>query len=237
MIQELIQYGLSEKEAETYISCLKIGQATANRIAELMNLPRSTIYDILERLKSIGLITTTIIDNKTNFIASSPEILITSLNEKKNIVEKVLPELKEIQNKVGERPIAEVFQGKIAIIKLLDEILDNAKTLKVLGSQGNALEKIGYHPDKFRIKRLEKKIKIRQILEISKESKLIKNDKFTQVRFLKSLNDSKEAIFIFKNHVYHIILQYEISAIKIKSIDHAKAMEIIFDELWEKAIE
>lgn len=235
MLQELIDYGLSDKEANVYLVCLKIGQATANRIAELANLARSTTYDILDRLKSLGLITTCIIDNKTHFIANNPEVLLTSLSEKKQAIESVLPSLKDIFKKVEDKPHAEVFQGKIAIIKIFDEILDNAKELKVIGSQGNALEKIGYHPEKFRLKRLEKKIKIKQILEISKESKLIKNDKFTEVKFLRSLNDSKEGMFIFDDYVYHIIFQYEISAIKIKSKDHAKSMEIMFDDLWKIA--
>lgn len=235
MLQELINYGLSDKEANVYLICLKTGQATANRIAELTNLARSTTYDILDRLKALGLVTTCIIDNKTQFIANNPDVLITSLSERKQAIENVLPSLKEIFKKVEDKPRAEVFQGKIAIIKIFDEILDNAKELKVIGSQGNALEKIGYHPEKFRLKRLEKNIKIKQILEISKESKLIKNDKFTEVRFLKSLNESKEGIFIFDDYVYHIVFQYEISAIKIKSKDHAKSMEIVFDELWKIA--
>jgi hypothetical protein len=39
------------------------------------------------------------------------------------------------------------------------------------------------------------------------------------------------------NCVYHIIFQYEISAIKIKSKDHAKTMDILFDDLWKNAKE
>ncbi|MFA5797541.1 MAG: helix-turn-helix domain-containing protein [Candidatus Woesearchaeota archaeon] len=235
MLQELINYGLSDKEANVYLICLKTGQASANRIAELAGLARSTTYDILDRLKSLGLVTTCIIDNKTQFIANNPDVLLTSLSEKKQSIENILPSLKEIFKKVEDKPNAEVFQGKIAIIKLFDEILDHATTLKVIGSQGNALEKIGYHPEKFRLKRLEKKIKIKQILEISLESKKIKEDKFTEVRFLKSLNNSKEGMFIFDDYVYHILFQYEISAIKIKSKDHTEAIAILFDELWKKA--
>ena len=100
---------------------------------------------------------------------------------------------------------------------------------------GNALEKIGYHPEKFRQRRLENKINIKQILEISEDSKKINQDKFTEVKFLESLRDSKEGIFLFKDCVYHIIFQHEISAIKIKSKDHAKSMEIIFDNIWKIA--
>lgn len=235
MKDALIQYGLSDKEAEAYLACLKIGKATANRIAELLDLPRSTTYDILERLKMLGLITSIVIDNKTNYVASNPEVLLTSLEEKTHAIREALPQFKKIRHKVGDRPIAEVYQGKIAIIKLLDEILDQAKSIKVIGSQGNALEKIGYHPEKFRITRLERKILIKQILEDSPEARKIRPDKYTELKYSKSLLDSKEAIFMFEDCVYHIIFQYEISAIKIKSKDHADTMRIMFDELWKKS--
>jgi len=84
MIKELIEYGLSDNEANIYVNCLKLGQATANRISELSSFPRSTTYDILDKLKNIGLISTCIIDNKTHFIANDPSALMTSLNEKKS---------------------------------------------------------------------------------------------------------------------------------------------------------
>ncbi len=235
MLQELIEYGLSDKEANVYLICLKTGQATANRIAELARLARSTTYDILDKLKSFGLITTCIVDNKTNFIVNNPDILLTSLEEKKVLIKNILPSLKSTYKQVEDKPFAEVFQGKTAIIKILDEIVDNAKNLRIMGSIGNALDKIGYHPDKFRLKRIERNIPSRQILEESSESRRIKKDKLTNIKFLASLKDSKEAMFIFDENVYHLLLQYEISAIKIKSKDHARAMEILFDELWEKA--
>lgn len=235
MKKELIEYGLTDKESEVFLNCLKVGDATANRISELVNLPRSTTYDILEKLKHYGLITTCMIKNKTHFIASDPKALLINLEEKKQKIKKILPRLNEIKNKVKAKPLAEVFQGKMAIIKLLDEIIDNAKEIKVMGSQGNALEKIEYHPEKFRIKRLDRKIKIRQILEISKESKKIPQDKYTKVRFLESLSNSREGTFIYGDVVIHFIFQHELTAIRIKSKEHAIATEIIFDELWEKS--
>lgn len=235
MKQELINYGLSEKEAGVFIACLKLGEATANRISEVTDIARSTIYDILDKLRQYGLITTCQIQKKTYFVASDPKILLTSLEEKQRNIKKILPELEKIKNKVEDKPIAEVFQGKTAIIKLLDDILENAKSLKVMGSQGNALEKIEYHPEKFRLKRIENKIKIKQILEVSEESRKIKNDKYTEVRYLPELNKSKEGTFIYDDIVIHIIFQYELSAIKIKSKEHAKATEIAFDILWKQA--
>ena len=235
MESELLDYGLSDKEVKIYLICLKVGEATANRISEISDLARSTVYDVLDKLKQYGLITTCVVESKIHFIASDPEVLITNLDEKKKNVKKVLPDLRRVKNKIGERPVAEVFQGKVSIIKLLDEILDNAKSVKVMGSMGNAMEKIGYHPEAFRVKRIDKKIFIKQILEISSESKKIKDDKYTNVKYLKSFGESKEGTFIYGGIVVHFDFQYELTAIKITSKDHARASEIMFDELWKIA--
>ena len=102
-------------------------------------------------------------------------------------------------------------------------------------SQGNALEKIGYHPEKFRLKREERKIIVKQILEESVDARKEKSNKYTKIKFVKSLTNSREAMFITNEYTYHIILQYEISAIRIKSSDHAQTMELLFDELWDNA--
>ncbi len=82
---------------------------------------------------------------------------------------------------------------------------------------------------------MDKNILVKQILEVSDESKKLKNDKYTEVKFLKSLNESKEATFIFEDYVYHLLLEEEISGIKIKSKEHFKTNEIIFDSLWKIA--
>src|SRR3989344_5278101 len=235
MKEELQELGLSSNEIEVYLVCLKLGEATVNRIADVSKLPRSTTHDILISLKNKSLISSLIIKNKTNYLANDPKIIIFGLKEKIEIANKIMPNLLEIKNKIKEKPKAEVFQGKIAVVKLLDEIIELKKPILLIGNQGNALEKIEYHPEKFKIKRTENKIPIKQILEISEESKKIKEDKYTQIKYLDSLKGSKEAMFIVENSVYHIILQYEIIAIKITSEDHAELSRKMFEELWKIA--
>ncbi|MFC1742026.1 TrmB family transcriptional regulator [Nanoarchaeota archaeon] len=235
MKQGLMDFGLSEKEADVYLACLKTGQTTANRISELVDLPRSTTYDVLEKLKKQGLITTVVVKSKIHFVASDPEVLMVSLDEKKKSISTIIPELQEVRNKVGEKPVAEVFQGKLAIIRLLDEILETATSIKIMGNVQNAIERIGYHQPKFRKKRIERDIRVKQLVEPSKESKQIKLGPLTQVRFSREFQRSKEATFILEDRTYHIILGEEISAIRIDSREHAQATEIVFDKLWAQA--
>lgn len=236
MIQELVEYGLSHKEAEVYLALLKLGSATANRITELVNMPRSTVYEILDKLRLIGLLSSVVIGSKTNFTASKPQKLIELLDEKKNSIRKVLPSLNQMQAQIDEKPFTEIFQGNVAVYKILDEIIDNAtKEILIIGNMNNAIEKIDYRTDKFRNLRKDKGIKVKQILEKSEPALEEKVDKYTEVKYLGDLNKSKEAIFIIDDSVYHVLLQLEVSAIKIKSKEHTNTMKILFESLWKIA--
>lgn len=55
-IEALNKFGLSEKEAKAYICCLELGDSLASEISSKSNLPRTLVYDILERLIDLGLI-------------------------------------------------------------------------------------------------------------------------------------------------------------------------------------
>jgi sugar-specific transcriptional regulator TrmB len=247
MKKELIELGMSEKEAEIFMICVKAGEVTANRVSDLAGLARSTTYDLLDKLRHKGFITTFVKDKKTYFLANNSEILITNLEEekrdllkdignRKEILKDISPKLKEMQNQINKKPIAEIFEGKVSISGILDDIVEDAKSnIKIIGSQENAIEKIDYKTDKFRNRRKERGIKTYQILEDSKEARKEKLDKLTELRFLKSLKESKDAIFIYNDVTVHLILSGELTAIRIKSKEYTKAQEINFDELWSKA--
>lgn len=246
MQSELMELGLSRKEVEVYLVCIKSGESTANRIADIAGFARSTTYDILEKLKHNGYITSFVKNKKTYFLANNPEILVTVLDErqksiikelegKKEKIKKLIPHLEKIQNQINMKPAVEVFEGKISISQILDEILEHTKYIKIIGNQENAVETIDYRTDKFRARRKEKGIKTFQILEDSKKSRSEKIDKYTEVRFLKSIADSRDAIFIYNNVTIHLILGHELSAIKVQSDEYTRAQEINFDELWKIA--
>jgi len=235
MEDELKEYGLTEKEAKLFLICLKTGEATANRLSELIDLPRSTVYDILQKLINQGLISTTVKSKKTNYIANNPKVLLKALDDKRYKIERILPQLISIQNQIHDKPIAEVYEGKTGVIFELDSILNNAKSIKLIGSRKNALRVIQYHPDNFIVKRIEKKIPIKQILEESPEARKLKRLKFSQVKYLNSIKNSKNVIFIYGDTVVNLILGPELSAIRIQSKEYTQSQELLFDELWKIA--
>ena len=154
MKQELIEYGLSEKEAKLYLLCLKLGETTANRLIELSGFARGTAYDVLERLKSRGLLSSFIKGKVTYFRANDPDVLVKSLEEKKTNIQRIVPELKKLHKSLGRKIIIEVFESMAGVKKILDDVLDNCKEVIVMGNERDA-RKQNRLPVSYQIERIE----------------------------------------------------------------------------------
>ena len=235
MEKELIEYGLSEKEARLYLLCLRTGETTANRLIELSGLPRGTVYDILEKLKVKGLISSLIKEKTTYFRANDPEVLVKALEEKKTNIQRILPKLKEMQNIIGSKAIIEVFEGIAGVRKILDDALDNCKEVIIMGNEQYARQAISHHPENFRMKRLERKIKIKNLLEESKTARTLRNDKYSKVKHIEQLKDSKEVLIIYNDVTAHMIMEEPTTIIKVTSEEYTKTQRMMFDNLWNIA--
>ena len=101
LIKDLIDFGLSEKEAEIYIALLELEVATVQEIAKKTGINRSSSYVVLESLKKKGLVGISEDKSIQQFFASSPEVLLRAASEsaKKQSsmlerIENIVPELK-----------------------------------------------------------------------------------------------------------------------------------------------
>lgn len=235
MEQELVKLGLTDKEAKLYLLCLKIGETSANRLIELSGFPRGTTYNILERLKLNGFVSSFVVKKTTHFIANNPNILVKNLEEKKIEAKRLIPKLKSIQGKIERKIKIETFEGLGGVKNVLDEIIDSAKSCIIMGNEEKATEIIMHHPLNFKARRIENKIKIKNLLEGSKLAKSLKNDKYTQVRHIQDLTNSEVLLILYRDVVVHIILTEPITTIKITSDKYSKDQKIIFEQLWKQA--
>ncbi len=120
--------GLNKYESRAYETVTKLGKATAAKIASESNVPYSRIYDILEALTNKGLVK--VIPEKTKqFIASDPENLSKLLQQKKQEIEQMEKELRELkqQYEFHEKDPIIVSKGKINFAKMLKEMPEAKK--------------------------------------------------------------------------------------------------------------
>jgi sugar-specific transcriptional regulator TrmB len=129
-ISILKKIGLSDKEIKVYLKLLEYGAVSVRSLAELTELNRGTTYDILKKLQEAGLVSYFHQDTKQRFVAEDPEKIIKLLDNEKNKLEEarekihdLIPELKSLQDKGGSRPVTKFYEGKEGIRFILEDIL------------------------------------------------------------------------------------------------------------------
>src|SRR3989344_550645 len=131
MTEKILQkIGLSDKEIKIYLTSLRLGPSSVRQVADSSGINRGTAYDILKSLIDLGLVSYYHKDKKQYFIAEDPEKIKDTIEDKKNELEKtrieldkIIPELKSIYNKAGEKPVVKLYDGFAGIKIILQDVL------------------------------------------------------------------------------------------------------------------
>ena len=129
----LKKLGFSDKDAQVYLALLVLGPSSVRSLAKKTEMNRGTIYESLKWLREQGLANLYEKDTKQYFVAEDPERLhdlvvrgTNTLKEADNKISTILPELKSLYNKGGERPVARYFE-KEEVRKILEDVLEKCE--------------------------------------------------------------------------------------------------------------
>lgn len=236
MKEELLAYGLSEKEAELYVAACKLGDCTAHRLSEITGLRRSTVYDITQSLEKKGLLASYKKDKKYFFSANNPNALITRLKEKEQVAKRLIPELKRLKRDQIEKENITIYKGKVGLRTATDEML-SSKEILVYGGSIHADKIFGSYTANFAQKRAERKIFLKTIIGPTIPKHMIGKGvkKYTPIRTLPLFENHKTTYFIYNETVVVWSLTEELTAIKIQSKAFVESQKQIFNFLWSIA--
>jgi sugar-specific transcriptional regulator TrmB len=169
----LKKIGLNDKEIKIYIKLLEHGAMSVRALAELSELNRGTSYDILKKLQELGLVAFFHQDTKQRFVAENPEKLLQILSDQeielKSAKEKfsvLIPELKSLQDKEGNRPVTKFYEGSTGVRFILEDVLvsmkDKQKIYYVYSSEGIREDVYAAYPE-FNQKRIKYGVKAETI--------------------------------------------------------------------------
>lgn len=244
MLTELKNIGLSDKEARVYIAMLELGPASVLEIAAKAAVNRPTAYVQLEALKKMGLVSTQTRGKKQLFIAGSPSQLAQLLNreekeieQKKDVLEKVLPDLSALFNLGGDKPVVRYFEGKEGLLVMQEEFL-KAKSKEILGifSIDAVLKLFPAPSDDYSARRIRKGIHSK-IIYTSSSGPILKTADAASLRESKYLPYEKfhfnADITVFDNNVAVTSLQGKVGASLITDRNIADSFRALFDFLWQ----
>lgn len=116
--REVMRLGFSEREAAVYVALLRMGEAGGNELSSELGIPRASIYDTLESLGRMGLVTAFLEKEQKRFSAEPPERLLTMLHlqrrecaMREEYAERVLPRLAAVHRAHDTKPRIRYIEG------------------------------------------------------------------------------------------------------------------------------
>lgn len=131
----LQQAGLSPREVDIYLVLLRLGAIPVSRIAKETGLHRTNIYDTLEKLREKGFVSFVVANNVKHFKAAEPSRLLDYIEERKESIEKIIPELVKISSLPKEETKVEVFKGKEGIKTVWNNAISIGKDIIWIGAE------------------------------------------------------------------------------------------------------
>ncbi len=243
-LKDLEKIGLTENEAKVYLALLKLGQTTAGPIVDEAYVTRSKIYDLLERLKQKGLVSHITKNATKYFSAADPKSLLNyieqkehDLQEEKDTIKQIIPQLILEQTLAKSKKIAEVFIGMRG--------MENAFNILALefnphdiyyafgAGKGESIVQIQTFFSRLHQKRVEKKVKSKIIFNLSSRGAFASQEKSKLVEARYLLHSTPAAINIYQDYVIIAILNKEPITFLLRNREAAESFKEYFNVMWE----
>lgn len=243
MYEELLkECGLTQNESLVYLALLKIGKSKIGEIVKEAGISGGKIYETLYKLIDKGIVKFISENNVKYFIANEPETLISYikerekvLHEKEEILVKVIPELKSLRKKDDKLDMVSLIKGLKGIFSLVDNGLENAKNIKVMGVRSSKNVQYNNFWRNWHRKRVQLKKKA-QILFSDKNTEywnFFKELKYTEVKEIDNFTPS--AVMIIDDNVFIFSYEEEFTCINITSEPITTSFSEFFNDLWKIA--
>ncbi|OGF25622.1 hypothetical protein A2303_01015 [Candidatus Falkowbacteria bacterium RIFOXYB2_FULL_47_14] len=242
--RELVNLGLSEKEAKVYLAALELGKSPVSPIAQKAQVNRATTYVIIEGLMQKGLMTVSEEEKIQCFAAESPDKLGLLFRERemaiarqREYLEKLLPQLRSLDNTSKDKPVVKYYSGRSGVIAMVESLLDDIKDTTVkMAFSVDAVENF-FTPEessRWRKKRLQKNITTKVIYTM-KKGKLSEVEKSRDRKVPLEKYPIKSDIAIYGDKVRIASLGGRLMGIVIEDREIADTFRAILDLAWEGA--
>lgn len=223
------------------------GPMSATKIAQQINVSRTSIYDLLERLMQKGLVAQTMQGGVKMFVATSPEKISLLLEEKEKDLARAKKDLDVLATQKMDKqktmiPRLQLFEGRKELQQMMKDLLlyrditlhgcwPILRVAEVLGEE--FLEKFNYE-------RIDRNIKIKVVwpakqIPTAKKYPYLTPDQTTkrEVRIAPAGTDFSLGYTFYKNIVRFISSKRESFGFLIESYELTEMMRSQFEIVWQ----
>lgn len=237
MKEKLVQLWLNEKESEVFLYLVEYGISAASEIATHIKFPKSTVNFLADSLWKQWVVKKSFRKKTGYYEADIPafqENILSNISLKKDILQEIIPELKDKNRNVISKPKILFFDGEQAC---------KQEYLKILQVQDKVFYEFGAHKDLtkafgkdfmdvFISKRVEHNIfcdSIGSSGEVEENLKKSDNQHYRSLKiFEKDIWEIHSSISIYDDNVLILNLKDTCVGVKIQNIEFSETMKTIF---------
>jgi HTH-type transcriptional regulator, sugar sensing transcriptional regulator len=235
--------GLTHAQIETYLALIELGETTTGAIIQKSKLQNSVIYNALNQLIEKGLVNFIIKGKTKHFSATNPENLIRFLDDKRERLKEILPEIIAKQKEGQEKQEAVVYYGWKGTYTAFNFILETLKEKEdyigfAAGTGEQYSEQSKRFFEQFQKKRAEKKYRVELIANEEDRESIYKYNygKNFGKPVYKFVNGyAPKGMIIFSDYTLTVALGENPVAVIIKSKQIAESNKRFFYKMWEMA--
>lgn len=235
--KELTKLGLSKPEIKLYLYLLEQGLSSPPQIIRGTKILRANAYLILKSLEEKGLIDTQPKGKRKLYFAKDPEVLMQNLENRKNVLSDMLPDLRALYKSQKNKPTIKFLYGMEEIKNLFTTTHGKEKVQFILST--NVL--FERYPDeflKYRKEMQKKEIFMHDILTqqsavtISEQTKEAMGIYYDYRLFEQKYEDMPTSIRIWDDNV--ALVSFDSPAFGTVITDQALAttFRVMFETMW-----
>ena len=238
LLETIKSLGLTDYEAQVYLTALSLGPTTVLDIARKSDIHRTTVYAVVDSLRLKGLIHAEAYGLKTKFVADSPEKLELALERKRGELNEALPQLMSLYNRAGSESSFKIYDGLEAVKSVYNSLIEDLKPHEEYCAVTDHGPWIDLDHDFF-IQFLERRAELRlnqrillQDTERAEESKKLERNYNEHIRILpKSVKLNTNLVITPRKIVMHA-LQQPVSAVVLTEKSFIKMQKEFFEIMW-----
>jgi sugar-specific transcriptional regulator TrmB len=242
LLETLKDIGLSEKEAQVYITLLSLGSSAVSTVARKTAQNRSGCYATLAKLMQKGYVQQIIKNNVSYYIAVEPKYIVDQLKttrfELENKIEnltQIMDQFKHLQTPYHGKSKVVFYEGKAGIQNIMEDTLSAKELIRAYASVDDLLGILPDYLPRYYQRRIQKGIFVRGIYPVTAKSLFHKNrdkENLRESRLIPEEYDFHLDILIYDNKVAITSLRENFGII-IENKDIADAQKRIFDLMWK----
>ncbi len=236
----LVDLGLSENEALLYLSSLNLGATTVLKLARASGIRRTTVYSLIDSLKQKGLMRENIVGFKKTYESESPEKLVRILDTKKSQLQKDMPDLLGLFNKVGGSSVIKHYEGIESIKPIYLETIQDVRSGEdylVITNQAQWFELDTVYFQEYKERRARTGARVRMLFEesdLAREHKKYERNFNEEIKFLPQETHINVDFVCTPKRVIIFQTIQPFSAIVIENEFVVEMYKNLFEVIWSK---